>query len=221
MESASRPPSPRAAVAPADPTARARALVLGYRGGVAAFRTSALLAALLGATGCGLILDLDPSDDPAKHDAGTHRDAGRRDAGIDAGTADAGAGDAATDAATSHDAGRRDGGHRDAGRHRDGGIDGGCNPDAIHFPGPGDLAPGTLCDDIFVCVSDESTADAIRRVAPSFECERDSSSFGECTDFACFSSPSLLEEDEIREICAVTLVLPAEHYLICRVYVGL
>lgn len=86
------------------------------------------------ASGCGLLLDLDPprgADDGATRDGGRAVDAGRTDAGRrDAGRADAGARDAGGGPdrldATKRDGGRSDAGRRDAGTRDAGRRDAGC-----------------------------------------------------------------------------------------------
>lgn len=114
------------------------------------------------------------------------------------------------------DAGSIDAGSIDAGAS-DAGM---CNPDIVEFPMGGELAPGTLCDDVFVCVDTPSAADQVAMASEAFECA--AAAGDPCTAIECRyvgnggGGPSTLDEAEIAEICAVTLVDPDR--VICRVY---
>lgn len=114
-------------------------------------------------------------------------------------------GDASTD-----DAGAPDAGAADAAT---------CNPAAVRFPAGDSLTEGTLCDDVFVCVSGPDEAAAVMAASSRFVCS--SSGEGVCAGPTCRyadpGGPSTLDADEIAEICAVTILTPTPD-LICMVY---
>lgn len=115
------------------------------------------------------------------------------------------------------DAGADDGGAADAGMPA--GDAGACNAAAVLFPMGGALEPGTLCDDVFVCLASAADAAAVMAASARFTC--DAAPAGPCPGATCQyadpGGPSVLDADEIAEICAVTLVSPTPE-LTCRVY---
>lgn len=132
-------------------------------------------------------------------DAGTG-DAGPRDAGADAGA------DAATDAGA------------DAASPRDAGA---CDESAVRFVylASGPLAVGTLCDDVFVCVTDAAEEARVVAASSRFACMPTPE--GPCSGMTCAyrdpGGPSTLDAAELAEICAVTLVSPTPD-VACAVY---
>lgn len=95
-----------------------------------------------------------------------------------------------------------------------------CNPGAVRFlPAGGSLEQGQLCDDVFVCVDDAAGAAAVMAASSKFVCSSEPE--GPCSGTTCAyrdpGGPSTLDGDEIREICAVTLLTPTPE-MECRVY---
>lgn len=125
------------------------------------------------------------------------------------------------DASTPMDAGApRDAG-RDASSTQDSGAPA-CRPERVEFPMGGDLSPGTLCDDVFVCVPDASAAAAVVAAAPQFDCTSEPTGSPCDSGVRCAyrdpGGPSTLDEDEIAAICAVTVLEPPPDRVLCRVY---
>ena len=119
----------------------------------------------------------------------------------DAGSMDSGSGDAG-----SMDAGSRDAGSRDAGSDASGAT---CLPSAVRYSPPGDggaLAIGQICDEVFACVEASQMA-AITTASMEFDCSEMPS--GPCVQATCiFNGVGALDQMEIDEICAVSLVSP-------------
>lgn len=113
------------------------------------------------------------------------------------------------------DGGARDAATSDAAVSADAGM---CDPSQVRFPMGGALEVGTLCDDVFVCLDDPGGAAAVMAAAPSFVCS--STPEGPCPATTCAyrnpGGPSTLDEQELADICAVTLLDPDD--MECRVY---
>ncbi len=95
-----------------------------------------------------------------------------------------------------------------------------CRPDRVEFPMGGDLSPGTLCDDVLVCVADAAAAARVEAASPSFDCAVGPG--GPCDGVRCLyrdpGGPSTLDDTEIQSICAITVLEPAPDRIICQVY---
>jgi hypothetical protein len=98
-----------------------------------------------------------------------------------------------------------------------------CDPAAISFPQGGTLAPGTLCDELYVCATDAADAARIQAAAPHFSCAAGSEPGSGCAAYTCAyrnpGGPSTLDEAEIAEICALTVLVPPPP-LRCAVFVN-
>jgi len=136
--------------------------------------------------------------------------------GADA-AADAHGGDGATDVSavdTAVDAPADRAGSDAAGR---------CNPAAVAFPQGGTLAPGTLCDEVYACADDAAGAARIEAASPRFSCAPGAEPQSACTAYTCAyrnpSGPSTLDQTEIADICALTVLSPAPA-LRCVVFVN-
>lgn len=133
----------------------------------------------------------------------------------DAGTDASAPADAGADATAPSDAGA------DASTTQDSGAPA-CRPERVEFPMGGDLSPGTLCDDVFVCVPDASAAAAVVAAAPQFDCTSEPTGSPCDSGVRCAyrdpGGPSTLDEDEIAAICAVTVLEPPPDRVLCRVY---
>jgi hypothetical protein len=111
----------------------------------------------------------------------------------------------------------------------DAGLDADVTPDAgtgraerVEFPMGGTLAPGTLCDDVFVCVPDEDAAAAVTAASPEFDCTvgpGDPCTGGVRCAYAAQPDEPLLDAADVDAICAVTILEPPPDTILCRVYV--
>jgi hypothetical protein len=114
-----------------------------------------------------------------------------------------------------------DGGPGDAGPHDGGPSDdaGACDPSAIVIAGGGSLAVGQLCDDVFACVADEAAALAVTAASARFVCS--ATPEGGCAGWTCAyrapGGPSVLDADELAEICKVTVLAP-QPAMACMIY---
>lgn len=122
----------------------------------------------------------------------------------------------AADGGMAFDGGRSDGGERDGGAD-DGGA---CRPERVEFPMGGDLSPGTLCDEVFVCVPDEAAAARVEAASARFDCEvgpGDPCADGVRCAYRDPGAPGVLDEAAIDAICAVTALEPPPERVLCRV----
>ncbi|MEM9071392.1 MAG: hypothetical protein AAGE52_22995 [Myxococcota bacterium] len=98
---------------------------------------------------------------------------------------------------------------------------GGCNLDAVRFAiiARGPLAVGTLCDDVFVCLDDSTTAAAVQAASSVFQCDDETAPgcSGETCAYRNPGGPSLIDADELAEVCAVTQLAPTPD-VVCVVY---
>jgi len=98
-----------------------------------------------------------------------------------------------------------------------------CNPAAVSFPQGGTLAPGTLCDELYACATDAADAARIQAASPKFSCAPGSEPGSGCAAYTCAyrnpGGPSTLDESEIADICALTVLTPPPP-LRCAVFVN-
>jgi hypothetical protein len=98
-----------------------------------------------------------------------------------------------------------------------------CVPTAVSFPQGGTLAPGTLCDELYACATDAADAARIQAASPRFSCVPGSEPGSGCTSYTCAyrnpGGPSTLDESEIADICALTVLTPPPP-LRCAVFVN-
>jgi hypothetical protein len=133
--------------------------------------------------------------------------------GGSAATMDASADRAATD------------GGADTGGDGAGGVDasGSCHPGAVMFPQGGTLAPGTLCDEVYACADDAAGAARIEAASPRFSCAPGAEPQSACAAYTCAyrnpGGPSTLDEAELADICALTVLAPSPP-LRCVVFVN-
>ena len=175
-------------------------------------RSNALAVAALLLLGCGAAHSLD-----AGADGGGRRDAAARDAGHerDAAASDAGANDAGpSDASAPIDAGADASTPIDASASADGG---GCNPDAVRFLylASGPLEVGTFCDAIHVCATSPAEVSRVEAASADFDCG--DTPEPPCEGRTCTYDPATIDEAELAEVCAVTLVTPAPD-IVCVVW---
>jgi len=102
-------------------------------------------------------------------------------------------------------------------------VPGSCNPAAVSFPQGGALAPGTLCDELYACATDAADAARIQAASPRFSCAPGSEPGSGCGSYTCAyrnpGGPSTLDESEIADICALTVLTPPPP-LRCAVFVN-
>lgn len=179
-------------------------------------RWLAMGAALSALVGCGGGSDIDAGVTDAGASA---TDAETSDAGSDAGADDAGATDAGATDGSTPDSGASDAGASDAGATDAGAPD--CRPERVRFAylASGPFEVGVLCDDLVVCVADDAEAARVRGASSVFECE--ATPTGPCAGMTCRyadpGGPSVVDEAELAEICAVTRIEPAPD-VVCVVY---
>lgn len=171
-------------------------------------RSNALPVAALLLVACGATHSLD-----AGADSGGRRDAGARDAGHERDAAAHDAGDAG-DASAPIDAGADASTPIDASASADGG---GCNPDAVRFLylASGPLEVGTFCDAIHVCATSPAEASRVEAASADFDCG--DTAEPPCEGRTCTYDPATIDEAELAEVCAVTLVTPAPD-IVCVVW---
>lgn len=131
-------------------------------------------------------------------------------------------GDSAEVVLTASDAGlTSDAGEYDGGGEPDGGAqDDACRPERVEFPMGGDLSPGTLCDEVYVCVPDEAAAARVEDASARFDCEvgpGDPCAEGVRCAYRDPEGPRILDEPAIEAICAVTTLEPPPERILCRV----
>lgn len=133
-----------------------------------------------------------------------------RSAQVSFGPADAGLADASIP-----DAGARDASSPDAGVS--------CRPERVEFPMGGELSPGALCDSVFVCADDEAAVARLQAASSRFDCTSEPSGYPCGDEVRCAyrteegGGPSTLDEHEIADICAVTVLEPPLR-IVCVVY---
>jgi hypothetical protein len=81
---------------------------------------------------------------------------------------------------------------------------------------------GTLCDDLFACVTDEAAAQALTDVAPDFACAPGPGEPAACdaSQYAChWQAPGTIDAAELEAICAVTVLPMPPAQVMCMVYI--
>lgn len=99
-----------------------------------------------------------------------------------------------------------------------------CRPERVRFPMGGELAPGTLCDDVFVCSADAAAVARLQATSSRFDCSEPVGFPCEGGTLRCAyrgdggGGPSVLDEREIADLCAVTTLEPPPDAIVCVVY---
>lgn len=88
----------------------------------------------------------------------------------------------------------------------------------VQIPGGGPIALGVLCDDVYACMPNLVQAQALMMAAPDFSCVPGPA--GPCIagQYACSFLPSIVDEAELAEICAVTVLPMPPAEVRCTVY---